>query len=191
MPDTLELEFQGLDPLPAVEHLVREELAALTRFEPAITTCRVQVVAPHQRHRTGNRFEVHLRLGVPGGPVVISREPGDADAHVALDLTVRDAFRAARRRLQDRVRRRHGRVKSHAAMPAGRVTRIDGDHGFLATDDGRDVYFHRHAVLDDRFDALVPGDPVAFVEEAGDRGPQASTVRLRRRPSARARRTGG
>jgi cold shock CspA family protein len=33
-------------------------------------------------------------------------------------------------------------------------------------------------VLDDRFDDLVVGSDVAFAEEPGERGPQASTVRL-------------
>jgi cold shock CspA family protein len=40
------------------------------------------------------------------------------------------------------------------------------------------VYFSRASVLDGAFDDLTVGSPVAFVEEAGEKGPQASTVRV-------------
>jgi cold shock CspA family protein len=40
------------------------------------------------------------------------------------------------------------------------------------------VYFHRNAVLNGDFHHLQVGTEVSFVEEAGERGPQASTLRL-------------
>lgn len=40
------------------------------------------------------------------------------------------------------------------------------------------IYVHRASVLDDAFDELTVGTPVAFVEERGEKGPQASTVRV-------------
>ena len=43
--------------------------------------------------------------------------------------------------------------------------------------DGREIYFHRKAVLNDAFDRLEVGAEVRFVEEEGEKGPQASTVR--------------
>ena len=45
------------------------------------------------------------------------------------------------------------------------------------TADGRDIYFHRNSVLDNAFDRLTVGSEVRFVEEIGEKGPQASTVR--------------
>ena len=51
-------------------------------------------------------------------------------------------------------------------------------YGFLKTGDGREIYFHRNSVLDDAFARLKPGARVAFSEEMGDKGPQASTVKL-------------
>ena len=41
-----------------------------------------------------------------------------------------------------------------------------------------EIYFHRNAVLDGAFDRLSIGSEVAFVEEEGEKGPQASTIRL-------------
>jgi cold shock CspA family protein len=52
------------------------------------------------------------------------------------------------------------------------------DHGFIETADGRQIYFHRASVLVEGREALALGADVAFVEEAGDKGPQASTVRV-------------
>ena len=73
-----------------------------------------------------------------------------------------------------------GQVKSHAAEPVATVVRMDpsGNFGFLQASDGREIYFHRNSVLDDAFPRLEVGTRVAFAEETGDKGPQASTVRL-------------
>jgi cold shock CspA family protein len=53
-------------------------------------------------------------------------------------------------------------------------------YGFLETDDGREVYFHRNSVLDGGFGSLRVGSRVVFAEEPGLDGPQASTVRRMR-----------
>src|SRR5580692_7747052 len=63
----------------------------------------------------------------------------------------------------------HGRVKNLLARE---------DYGFIETADGRQIYFHRNAVLDAAFDRLKVGSEVAFAEEEGVKGPQASTVRV-------------
>ena len=71
-----------------------------------------------------------------------------------------------------------GRVKAHEHQPTGLITKLDHDFGFLQTSDGREVYFHKNSVLDGGFARLKAGTRVAFSEEEGDKGPQASTVRL-------------
>jgi cold shock CspA family protein len=50
------------------------------------------------------------------------------------------------------------------------------DYGKIGTPDGRVIYFHRNSVLNGGFDALEVGNEVRFAEEAGDLGPQASSV---------------
>jgi cold shock CspA family protein len=61
----------------------------------------------------------------------------------------------------------------------GIVDRIfpEDGYGFVLTDAGEQVYFHRNAVqgaLD--FEGLVEGDRVSLNLEAGDEGPQATVV---------------
>ena len=48
----------------------------------------------------------------------------------------------------------------------------------LALPNGREVYFHSNSVLDGAFSRLAVGTHVIFAEEMGEKGPQASTVKL-------------
>jgi cold shock CspA family protein len=96
-------------------------------------------------------------------------------------IAIRDAFDAAERQVEAFVERRRGFVKSPASSPEGEVVRIFSEEGFgfLTAPDGREVYFHRNAVLDPPgFDKLAVGSRVRFAEEQGLEGPQASSVSL-------------
>ena len=69
-------------------------------------------------------------------------------------------------------------MKAHETQPVATVSKLDNDFGFLQTSDGREIYFHRNSVLNGAFSRLQVGARVAFAEEPGEKGPQASTVRL-------------
>lgn len=101
-------------------------------------------------------------------------------AHEDIYVAIRDAFDAARRKLQDYARRQRGDVKIHEGSPQARVSRLlpEEGFGFLQTPDGREIYFHRNSVLAPGFDQLVVGVGVYFAEERGDQGAQATTVKL-------------
>ena len=93
---------------------------------------------------------------------------------------IRQAFDIARRRLQDHVRRRRGAVKTHQSRPRGRVIRWSPEEHFGVIDaaDGREIYFHEQSVLGGGLQRLMVGSDVTFVEERGEQGPQASTVKV-------------
>ena len=64
---------------------------------------------------------------------------------------------------------------------AGRVSDLfpnDG-YGFIEAEDGQNVYFRKETVAHRQFDKLGVGSRVEAVVIDGDKGPQASTVRLR------------
>jgi cold shock CspA family protein len=175
-----EIDFQGLDPLPAIRDEVAQHIAQLERRFGRITACRVVVRGPGHHHRTGGLYEINVHLAVPNSKDVsvartAQRDERYADVHFALN----DAFKRARRQLQDRVRRLQRQVKHHEPPPTGKVARIDasGEFGFIETVDGREIYFHKNSVLNDAFHRLAPGTAVAYAEEDGEKGPQASTVR--------------
>ena len=177
----LQITFRQMEPSPAIEARIRELAAKLETFSAQITRCHV-IVEPLAHHQQqGALFDFHIDITIPGREFAIrgGARPHD-HAHEDPYVALRDAFRAARRRLQDYERRRRRDVKTHTGLPRGRICELDAAGGFgrIETDDGRLVYFHRNSVLGRRFDELQTGLAVHFAEEAGDLGPQASTVHV-------------
>ncbi|MHC5022358.1 MAG: HPF/RaiA family ribosome-associated protein [Planctomycetota bacterium] len=178
MQKPVQVAFRGMKVSDAVEAACWEEAAKLERYFDRMTGCRVVIAEPHRQHRKGNLFEVRIDLTVPGGEIVVTREPPAHHADEDVFVALRDAFDTARRRLEDFARRRRGQVKAHEPQARGRVARLfqDDGYGFIEDDDGRELYFHRNSVLGDGFGRLAIGTTVRFAEEEGDKGPQASSV---------------
>jgi ribosomal subunit interface protein len=176
----LEIRFDNMPPSPAVETAIRERAAKLERFADRIVSCHVTVKAPHKHHQQGNLFGVTVDLRIPGGEAVASRRPDADHAHEDLYVAIRDAFKAARRQLQDRVRKQRGDVKLREMPPHGKIIALEPARncGRIQTADGREIYFHRNSVVHGDFDDLEMGVEVRFSEEIGDQGPQASTVHV-------------
>lgn len=174
----LEITFRNMPPSPAIEAAIRDKAAKLEEFHDRITSTRVVVETPHRQHRRGKLFHVRVDLRIPGRELVVSRDPADHHAYEDVYVAIRDAFDGARRQLQDCAREMRGGIKTHEALPEGRVARVHADdgYGFVETPDGREVYFHRHSVVGGDFARLGVGDRVRFTEEPGEHGPQASTV---------------
>jgi cold shock CspA family protein len=180
----LEIAFHNLQPSPSVEAELRRHVDKLEHRFGRLVGCRVSVEKLHNQHRTGNLFEVHITLSVPGRDLAVSRQPQKARQHYAhpdIHSSIRDAFDAAERQLEAY----KGRIRSDTAAPSGsaltgQVTLIEpgADHGFVLNSVGSQLYFHRDSVTNGRFEALREGDLVHYVEEDGDAGPVASKVRL-------------
>jgi cold shock CspA family protein len=164
----------------AIEHAIRERAEKLDRFSDLIMGCRVMVESRHRRHSQGKLYHIRVDLTAPGEEIVVSREHALHHAHEDVYVSIRDAFDAAQRRLEDYARRRRQQVKAHDTAPRGRIRRLETGKGFgfIETPDGREIYFHRNSVVNTDFDRLEAGDVVRFHEEAGQKGLQASTVRL-------------
>jgi cold shock CspA family protein len=200
----LQITFRNMARSTAIEENIREKTDKLESFFDGITSCRVIVEAPHRHHYKGKAYVVRIDMSVPGDELVINRAPKRLDAvktadpqeletawaeshepskhaaHEDIYVAIRDAFNAAGRKLQDYVRRRRRKTKTHEPMPLARVAKLFSTeaYGFLQTADGRELYFHRNSVLQPGFDHLSVGAEVYFSEESGEKGPQASTVRM-------------
>jgi ribosome-associated translation inhibitor RaiA len=109
------ITLHGIDRSPALEKDIRSRTGRLQQFHPAITSCRIVVERPHKHQHQGGQFVVRLRVSAPGADIVVNHDHSQ-DVHVAL----RDAFDAARRQLEDHVRRHDGGAKSHQAARAAR-----------------------------------------------------------------------
>ncbi len=185
MQNPVQITFRGIPSSPALEEDIREHVARLERFYDRITRCRVVVETPHRHHQKGKLYHVRVDLTVPGGELVVNREPPLHQTHSDPFVAVRDAFNAVARQLEDFARRQQGRVKTHEEPPLAVVTSLfQGDgYGFVEMPDGYEVYFHRNSVLNGGFEQLAVGSQVRLVVAEGesDKGPQASTVELVRR----------
>jgi cold shock CspA family protein len=168
----------------AIEQAVQKHAEKLEQFCPRIVACHVAIEAPHHHHHQGNVYNVRIQLTVPGDVIVIDKESHKQHKHEDVYVAIRDAFDAARRRLEDYVRRQRQDIKHHESWPEGQIVRLmsDEDYGFIGTDDGREVYFNANSLLHAAFKTLEIGTRVCFVEELGEKGPQASSVRVVGRP---------
>ena len=193
----LQITFRHVKAPPDTELWIRSEAAKLEAFYPRIMGCRVAIESP-QHHREGNPYHVRIDLTVPGGELVIKHEPSlktgarqlgepavkkhleTRSPHKNLHQAVHDAFNAAGRRLQDYARHQRGDVKHRESQPLAKITQLfpDKGYGFLLTPEGREIYFHKDSVVHHAFSRLKVGMTVSFAEEQGEKGPQASTVRI-------------
>lgn len=174
----LQITFRDMLHSDSLEAHIREKAAKLDEFYGHIMACHVVIEQPHGHHHQGKLFHVTIDLTLPDGELLVNRSPHEHHAHEDAYVAIRDAFKSARRQLQDFVRKQRGKVKKHEIPGHGKISEIVGDKDFgrILTPDGREIYFHRNSLVDGDFDALAIGDEVRFDEESGDEGPQASSV---------------
>jgi cold shock CspA family protein len=169
-----------MDSSEAVEARVRSEAERLDTLYDQIMRCCVVVEAHHKHRHKGNIYHVRIDLTVPGSELVVSREPNQHHAHEDVYVAVRDAFNAAYRQLKTYANRSRRDVKTHEVPPHGKISELFTEQGYgkIESSDGREIYCHENSILNADFDKLEIGTEVRFVEEEGDQGPQASTVKV-------------
>lgn len=152
---------------------ILERIEGLEKFFDKIISCKVKVEAIRKSESAPHAFSVAINLAVPNATIVVNRPP-----RADLGNAVREAFDAAKRDLEDYVRKLRGDVKNHVEQPVGRVSKLVAheDYGFIKSSQGDEIYFHRNSVVDGDFDGLKIGDRVRYVVETGHKGLQASTV---------------
>lgn len=110
MQTPVEIDFQGMDARPDIQSAITEHVAELDRQYGRATACRVVLKAPGGHHRTGGLYEVNIRLALPDGREVnVDRTAPADERHADLTFAINDAFKRARRQLQDQVSRMQGR----------------------------------------------------------------------------------
>jgi CspA family cold shock protein len=65
-------------------------------------------------------------------------------------------------------------------MHTGKIKKIvrDRGFGFINDTDGRELFFHRSAVLDNKYDDLNEEQAVEFEVEQSNKGPRAVNVKV-------------
>ncbi|MGC8550666.1 MAG: HPF/RaiA family ribosome-associated protein [Acidobacteriaceae bacterium] len=197
IPVPLQITFHRSEVIADIEELIRAEAAKLERYYPRMMGCRVTVEEEGGR-QIGNLWNVRIDITVPGGEIVVkselslggtARQTKQASIRNGKEVrrerqilhrAVRDAFESARRQLQDYARKQRGDTKRTKGPQTAKITQVFGDkgYGFLVTPEGKEVYFHKESVLNYSFDHLIPGTTVAFTEAKGEKGPQATSVKV-------------
>ncbi|HEU0204214.1 MAG TPA: HPF/RaiA family ribosome-associated protein [Burkholderiaceae bacterium] len=172
----LQITVRNLRRSESLDARIQEKVAKLERFHPRITSCRVWVEKLSRQHQQGNTFSVRIDVHVPEHEIVVNREQ-DEDLNVA----VREAFDAARRKLEDMARVQRREVKAHEVPATGTIVRLFADDlcGFIRDGAGSEFYFGRENVADPPFEHLKVGDEVHFIRDMADEGLQAKRVTRR------------
>lgn len=194
----IQITFRNFEAPEELYAYIREQASRLERYYKRITSCRVMMETADGRKR-GKIYHVRIDLGLPEGELLVESAPslrsGLQDVHGEAMTkkselgrehrnprrAILDAFREMRRRLQDFGRKQRGDVKlRQVPLASGKVAALfeDEGYGFLETAGGRRVYFHRESVRDGRFPLLRLGTEVKLCEEEGEKGPQATTVKI-------------
>lgn len=184
----IEIAFHNLDSIPWAEEEIRGRIAKLEQIFDRLVACRVRV---DQRANNASRNippVVRIELGVPGKDIVVSHEP-DHLQHKFQSPDLRNAINEAFRIAEDQLAEYKRQLNDRSTEPQhdvqnqslGQVADIDtsGDFGFVMTNTGGMLYFHRNSVLSGDFEKLRRGDQVHYIEEMGDTGPTASKVRVK------------
>ncbi len=154
---------------------VEQQIERLAAHHRDLIDATVDVQRRSEHHRLGAR-SVEIRCQARGANLVAH------GTHESLPVALNEALHSFRREVQRlRERRRDAREQQPPDSPMhgviDEIVRSEG-YGFLLTDDGERVYFHRNAVgpgLD--FDRLQGGEEVSLNYEAGAQGLQATFVK--------------
>jgi cold shock CspA family protein len=186
----LEITLRDVEPYEdVIKEEVRKKAEKLDRLFAGILNTRVVVEVPHRHRKSGNLYRATIELNVPDKQIVVSREHPQSKDKRDIFIALRHAFDAAVRQLEEYSRARQGDVKDHDLLPHGVVSKLHSDEGFgfIESFGGREIYFHKNSALDG-FENLAIGDEVRFEEEMGEKGPQASSVKILRKEHVHHRR---
>ena len=132
MPIPLTTTFRRVRGTEAIERQIRQRIEKLSAYASSILSARVLVELAERHRHDGNHIHVRINLALRGETLVIdqrvsTRPTARARAedkarkqdelgrdHKRANVAIREAFEAARRRVQDFERRRRGDVKTHA-----------------------------------------------------------------------------
>jgi ribosome-associated translation inhibitor RaiA len=190
----MEIAFHNVHKSDWAEDAIRDHVARLEEIYDRLITCRVRV---DQRADNTNHTippVVRIEMSVPGHKdLVVAHEPEHLQRKFQspdLQNAINEAFRIAERQLSEFKDQRtdHTAATGHEASHEflGQIAEMtpERDFGFLMTNEGGLLYFHRNSMLTGDFDGLRRGQEVHYVETVGDTGPIATKVRVKDQPDA-------
>lgn len=110
-----QIEFEGVKVSAELQTTIDQHVAELEKRFDRVTVVRIAVKGPGDRHRTGGQYHINIQLALPDGREVhVEHTPTEDERYAALTFAIDNAFKRARRQLQDQVRLMRGDVKHRA-----------------------------------------------------------------------------
>ncbi|MDD2465476.1 MAG: cold shock domain-containing protein [Desulfobulbus sp.] len=175
----LKIEAKNLDIRKSWQDKIEEERNRLIRhYANFVLHLRVTIEATPGYKEGG--YEVRLVASVPNDTVAVKRW----GENVRSLLT--ESFDVLGSQLKEIVKKKqnHKTAKVAGAVADGKSTGIvrkivpEEAYGFIVTNDKLDVFFHANTLKDVALSELAEGDEVLFAMEEGDKGLQATWVRV-------------
>lgn len=166
------ITLRDLPESAALEVHIREKIEKLELFYDRIMHFDVVIDEPRKTGGQGLLYNPRITITVPDEEIAINLVKNE-DVYIAL----RDAFKAARRKLQNYARKKRGETKTHDLSHYGRVVRLfpEDGFGFIEANDS-EYYFAAENVVYPSFDKLTVGENVQFIEALAGDGLQAHRV---------------
>jgi len=169
----MEIHWTHVDEVDAAQRALTEQrLRSLAESHTDLID--VRITGHHSQHHRHGAREIRITCLARGRELVVTRERDELG--LALNEAL-DVFEREVHRLRDKQRaRRSDRppLPPHLGV-IDRVFRDEG-YGFVLTDSGEQVYFHRNALSGIDFEQLEEGQRVGLNIEEGERGPQATVL---------------
>jgi cold shock CspA family protein len=118
---------------------------------------------------------------------VVIREASEGELHERLPTILRGAFDVMRRQVKKLAEKQRKRVKTHPEPEVdGFVSLLvrKEAYGFITSLDRREIYFRKDNLPAGEFERLEIGTGVCWVEQQGEKGAQARTVRIVDKPGS-------
>ncbi len=173
----LKVEARNVELRKGWQKKIDEEKEKLVRhFANFVLHLRVSIEAT-AHHKEGG-YELKLVASVPNDTVVVARK-GENVGPLLIE-----AFDVLTAQMKEIQRKKRQSQKSADDVDDGtqygvirKVSPFES-YGFIVSQDAREIYFHENALKDVAIDSLTEGDSVMYGESVGDKGPQASWVRI-------------
>jgi ribosomal subunit interface protein len=170
--DYLQIEGKHIAVTPEWRRTIEARVADLHPGHDDVTHVRV-TLAKQDHKRAEDSCEVLVVVQVPRHTLTARKQAA------SFEEAIRDAFSAMDIELEKLSQKRGTHeVRITAPPQRGIVNKLfrDEGYGFIALENGTEVYFHRNAVHDIAFEEMEDGMEVSLNVEPGKNGPQATTV---------------
>lgn len=174
----LQVEGRNLDIKKTWHEKIEDEKQRLIRQHPGLVHNLRVTIEGTKSHKEGG-YSLSLVAQIPNDTVVVKRK---GEGVKPLLVEAFDTLGLQLKEVQRKRRQVHKVVVEEVPVGAiheGTIKKVVPyeEYGFIATPDGREIYFHANALKDGTLDQLKEGDEVRFGEADGDKGPQANWVK--------------